>query len=257
MAVGSIAEKVAVITGATGGIGSAIAQRFAAEGAKLVLAGRNQSRAAALLESLRSAGATVDFVIGDIRSDACIEGLLQTVRCRYDHIDVLVLNAGAITFAPTCDITPDQFDEMMDVNVRAPWMCVRRFHELLADTASIVVTNSVSAFTHFPGETVYCMSKAALTPLVQGLAVELGHRGIRVNALCPGVIGEAGMSQNAIDASPDPHVELAANLANTPLRRLGTLEEVADAALYLASDRSAFITGTSLVLDGGLTVPRV
>jgi NAD(P)-dependent dehydrogenase (short-subunit alcohol dehydrogenase family) len=125
------------------------------------------------------------------------------------------------------------------------------------DNAAIVVTSSVSAFTHFPGETVYCMSKAALTPLVQGLAVELGARGISVNALCPGVIGEAGMSQDAIDASADPRSELAANVANTPLRRLGTLEDVADATLYLASDRAAFITGTMMVLDGGLTVPRI
>jgi len=257
MAVGALTDKVAVITGATGGIGAAIARRFAEEGAKLVLAGRNQARAAQLLEALRSSGATADFAIGDVRSEEFFDGLGESVRRRHGRIDILVLNAGAITFAPTCEITPEQFDEMLDVNVRAPWLGVRALHRVLADKASIVITGSVSASTHFPGETVYCMSKAALTPLVHGLAVELGGRGIRVNALCPGVIGGAGMSQDAIDASADPRSEVATNIANTPLRRLGTLEEVADAALYLASDRSAFITGTSLVLDGGLTVPRV
>jgi NAD(P)-dependent dehydrogenase (short-subunit alcohol dehydrogenase family) len=146
---------------------------------------------------------------------------------------------------------------MMDVNVRAPWLCVRALNSVLADRASIVATSSVSASTHFPGETVYCMSKAALTPFAHGLAVELGERGIRVNALCRGVIGGEGMSQDAINASSDPHTELAANIANTPLRRLGSLEEIADATVFLASDRSAFITGTNLVIDGGLTIPRI
>lgn len=257
MAVGKLRDKVTVITGATGGIGSAIARRFADEGAKLILAGRSQMRAATLLESLRANGATANFVIGDVRSEEFVDALRETVCREYGRIDILVLNAGAITFAPTWEITPTQFDEMMNVNVRAPWLCVRALHRLLSDNASIVVTGSVSATTHFPGETVYCMSKAALTPLVNGLAVELGERGIRVNALCPGVIGEAGMSQDAIDASSDPRQAVAANIANTPLRRLGSPDEVADAALYLASDRSAFITGTSLVLDGGLTVSRV
>jgi len=257
VAVKELAGRVAVITGATGGIGAAIARRFAEEGAKLVLAGRNQKRAATLMESLRTDGAAVDFVIGDIRSNAFIEGLSETVRRTHGHVDALVLNAGAITFALACDITPDQFDEMMDVNVRAPWLCVRALYSLLADRASIVVTSSVSASTHFPGETVYCMSKAALTPFVHGLAVELGERGIRVNALCPGVIGGEGMSQDAINASSDPRTELAANIANTPLRRLGSLEDIADATVFLASDRSAFITGTNLVIDGGLTIPRI
>jgi NAD(P)-dependent dehydrogenase (short-subunit alcohol dehydrogenase family) len=257
MAVGELAGKVAVITGATGGIGAAIARRFAREGTSLVLAGRSRDRADALAAELRAADATVDVVIGDIRTDACVDALTDLVSREYGRIDVLVLNAGAITFAPTCDITPEQYDEMMAVNVRAPWMCVRGMHSLLADGASIVVTSSVSATTHFPGETVYCMSKAALTPLVQGLAIELGQRGIRVNALCPGVIGEAGMSQDAMNSSADPAAEATANAVYTPLARLGALAEIADATVFLASDQSSFITGTSLVIDGGLTIPRI
>lgn len=159
MAIGVLTDKVAVITGATGGIGAAIARRFAEESAKLVLAGRNQARAAQLLETLRSAGATADFAIGDVRSEQFFDGLGETVRRRHGRIDTLVLNAGAITFAPTCEITAEQFDEMMDVNVRAPWLSVRALHQVLADNASIVITSSVSASTHFPGETVYCMSE--------------------------------------------------------------------------------------------------
>lgn len=257
MALGAMDGKVAVITGATGGIGAAIARRFAHEGASLILVGRNQSRAAAVMEELLAVTAGVDVVICDIRSDVAVDALADRVRRRYGRIDTLVLNAGAITFAPTCDVTTDQYDEMMDVNVRAPWMCVRAMQSMLADGAAILFTSSVSATTHFPGETVYCMSKAALTPLVQGLSVELGARGIRVNAICPGVIGGAGMSQDAIDASENPAAELTANIANTPLARLGTLDEIAYAAAFLTSDRSSFITGTSLVIDGGLTVPRI
>ena len=253
----SLAGKVTLITGATGGIGQATARRFAAEGATLLLAGRDRQRAHDLLHDLRGAGATAEFVNGDLEHDTAIEDLAAAARERHGRVDALVLNAGAITVAPLTDITTTQYDQMMNVNVRAHLMCVKAMHDLIPCGGTITVTASVSSFTHFPGEGAYCMSKAALIPMVRALAVELGDRGIRVNALCPGIVAAEGMSQRLADASDDPAAEQAHGDAATPLGRAATLEEIAAGALFLASDHSSFMTGTSLVLDGGLTIPRV
>jgi len=252
-----LSGKIAVVTGATGGIGGAIARRFGAEGATLVLAGRNRQRGRELTDFLHSRGTQCDFWEGDLAVDQDIDTLTDTVRRLHGRVDTLVLNAGTIAFGAICDITTDEFDDMMRINVRAPWLCVRTMLPLLSDGATIVVTASVSSFTIFPGEGVYCMTKAALIPMVQALAIELGNRNIRVNALCPGVVAEAGMSHDAFAASPDPAGEQAHSNALTPLGRPATLDEIADGAIYLASDSSSFMTGSSITLDGGITIPRV
>jgi NAD(P)-dependent dehydrogenase (short-subunit alcohol dehydrogenase family) len=252
-----LAGKVALITGATGGIGRAIAHRFASEGATLLLAGRDRQRGQDLLNVLHGAGATAEFVDGDLELDTAVDDLAAAARERHGRVDALVLNAGAITVAPLTDITTAQYDQMMNVNVRAPWMCVKAMHDLIPSGGTITVTASVSSFTHFPGEGAYCMSKAALVPMVRALAVELGDRDIRVNALCPGIVAAEGMSQRLADASDDPAAELAHGDAATPLGRAATLQEIAAGALFLASDQSSFMTGISLVLDGGLTIPRL
>jgi NAD(P)-dependent dehydrogenase (short-subunit alcohol dehydrogenase family) len=251
-----LAGKVALITGATGGIGRAIAHRFASEGATLLLAGRDRQRGKDLLDVLHGAGATAEFVYSDLELDTAVNDLAAAARERHGRVDALVLNAGAITVAPLTDITIAQYDQMMNVNVRSPWMCVKAMRDLIPSGGTITVTASVSSFTHFPGEGAYCMSKAALVPMVRALAVELG-RDIRVNALCPGIVAAEGMSQRLADASDDPAAELAHGDAATPLGRAATLQEIAAGALFLASDQSSFMTGTSLVLDGGLTIPRV
>jgi NAD(P)-dependent dehydrogenase (short-subunit alcohol dehydrogenase family) len=252
-----LAGKVAVITGATAGIGRATAMRFGAEGATLLLCGRNRGRADALLAELRASGVSADFLLGDIRSEDFVAELADTVRNRHGRIDSMVLNAGVISVGKLWEITPEQYDDMMEVNVRAPWLCIRQMHGLLADGATVIVTGSVSSFAIFPGEGVYCMTKAAVIQMVRTLALELADRRIRVNALCPGVIGGGGMSQDGFDSTPDPVAEARAAAEITPLGRVGTLEEVANGALFLASDESSFMTGTSLLLDGGIIIPRV
>lgn len=248
--------KVAVITGATGGIGEAIARRFAAEGANLLLAGRSAQACGHLTEDLRATGAVCHKAVGDLRDESYIEGLADLVRREFGRVDVLLLNAGTISFAPTCEMTTAEFDEMMAINVKAPWLCVRALHALLAEGASIVATASVSSHVIFPGEAGYCMSKAAVIQLVRSLAVELAPR-VRANALCPGIVGEAGMSFDAAMKSKTPENEFGRNNSLTPLGRSATLDEIASAAVFLASSDSSFITGQSLTVDGGVTIPRV
>jgi NAD(P)-dependent dehydrogenase (short-subunit alcohol dehydrogenase family) len=250
-------DKIAVITGATGGLGSAIAHRFAAEDATVVLTGRHPGKGARLTRTLRQAGGRAEFIAADLRRDEDIIDLVGAVCREYARVDALVLNAGVISFGDTCAISPNDFDDMIAVNVRAPWMLARTFEPLLTENASVIVTASVSSFTHFPGEGVYCMSKAAVIPMVHALALEWAGRGIRVNALCPGVVADRGMSHDAVTASDDPAAEQERNNAMTPLRRPASLEEIAAAAAYLASTESAFMTGQSLILDGGLAIPRV
>lgn len=248
--------KVAVITGATGGIGQAIARRFAAEGSNLVLAGRDSRACRVLADEISASGISCHTVVGDLRDESYIDELADVARRHYGRIDVLMLNAGAISFARACEMSPAAFDEMIAVNVRAPWLCVRAMHTLLTDGASIVATASVSSHVVFPGEAGYCMSKAAVIQLVRSLAVELAPR-VRVNALCPGIVGEAGMSHDATVSSDSPADESRRNDSLTPLGRAASLDEIASAAVYLASSDSSFITGQSLTVDGGLTIPRV
>jgi len=145
-----------------------------------------------------------------------------------------------------------EFDSLMRTNVRGVWLCARAADPLLSDGASIVVMASVSSFVTDPSEILYCMTKAAIMPLVRGMARDLGNRQIRVNALCPGAIGGVGMTADLSAGPVDRSSDLKAMLAATPLGRLGTPEEVADGAVFLASSQSSFMTGTSLVLDGGM-----
>lgn len=251
-----LANKVAVITGATSGIGRAIATRFADEGATLLLCGRDRGRAQSLLSELNDSGADARFLLGDIRSDQFVAEVSESVRDLYGQIDCLVLNAGVYSVGRLWEITPEQYDDMMTVNVRAPWLCIKHLHHQLSEGATVVTLGSVSSFAVFEGEGVYCMTKAAVLQMTRMLALELADRRIRVNALCPGMIGGGGMTQNSFDASADPDSGRRALEAVTPMGRLGTLEEVADGAVFLASDESSFMTGSSLLLDGGIIIPR-
>lgn len=253
---GRLSGKAAVITGATGGIGRALARKFAAEGASLLLAGRDTEKCQLLVAELRDAGATCHSIAGDIREESYVNSIAARAETEFGRLDVLMLNAGVISFAPTCEMTTAAFDDMMDVNVRAPWLCVRAMHPLLTTGSSVVATASVSSHVVFPNEAGYCMSKAAVIQMVRSLALELAPR-VRVNALCPGIVADAGMSFEAMISSESPEDEVARNDSLTPLARAATLDEIALAAIYLVSDDSSFITGQSLTVDGGLTIPRV
>jgi NAD(P)-dependent dehydrogenase (short-subunit alcohol dehydrogenase family) len=250
-----LADKVAVVTGATSGIGQVIAKRFATEGASLIVNGRNQQAGARLVDELRSAGANADFVCGDVADEATADEIADTARARYGRIDTMMLNAGVVRYGNFWELTPEEFDLTMGVNVRGPWLCARAAVPLLPDGASIVLMGSVSSFMIPPGESVYCVSKAAVVQLAKAIAGDLAHRGIRANALCPGAVGEVGMMQAAIAESDDGGAGVVEEVkAITPLDRMATPTEIANGALFLASSESSYMTGASLVLDGGILI---
>lgn len=236
-----LAGKVAVITGGSAGIGLATAHRFVAEGARVFLTGRRPEPLAAAVGDL---GPAATGVPGDVTSAEDLDRLHAAVAAHGRGLDVVFANAGGGGFAPFGDVTPSTFDEIMASNARGVYFTVQRLLPLLNEHASVILMSSVGGTVAVPGLSVYSAAKAAIRSFARGLAVELGDRGIRVNAISPGYI-RTRPGQADVDAFQ------AAGAAGTPLRRVGRPEEVAAATLFLASGDSSYITGTELVVDGG------
>ena len=234
--------KVAVITGATSGLALATARRFAAEGASVFITGRRQKE---LDEAVRSIGGDVVGVQGDAGRLADLDRLFETVKAKKGRVDVLYLSAGVGEFGlPLEKVTEEKFDATFDVNVRGTLFAVQKALPLIPKGGSILMTGSIAGSKGFPGMSVYNASKAALRSFARTWAAELAARGIRVNVLSPGTI-----DTGAFVGVPE---EIKAQfVAKIPLGRIGKPEEIASAALFLASDDSSFVTGTELFVDGG------
>jgi 2-keto-3-deoxy-L-fuconate dehydrogenase len=248
--------RTALVTGATSGFGAAIAQLFASEGADLVINARSSAALERTAEALRIEGHRVTAVAGDVGDEATAVSLADAVRRDHDgEVHAVVLNAGfgTVTNAPFWDVSPEDFDALMRVNVRGVWLPARALAPQMPSGGAIVVMASMSSYVVYPGETAYSASKGAALQLARGMAGDLSPRGIRVNALCPGIC-DTPLTRWFIDRADDPTLlEREFNEAS-PLGRMGTAEEIARAALFLASDDSSYCHGTSLVCDGGLMI---
>ncbi|MGW0794268.1 SDR family oxidoreductase [Streptomyces sp. NPDC002692] len=244
----ALAGKVAVVTGANSGIGRAAAQRFATEGAHVIITGRRQD---ALDAAAAEIGPHVTAVRGDIADPADLDRLFKLVAGQGHRIDVLFANAGGGEFATLENVTPQHFDATFDTNVRGTLFTVQKALPLLNDGASVILTGSTAATTGAEAFGVYAASKAAVRSFARTWANELRGRGIRVNTLVPGPIKTPGITGLAPDE--EAAKSLRASFAQqVPLGRMGEPAEAAAAALFLASDQSSFITGTELYVDGGL-----
>jgi NAD(P)-dependent dehydrogenase (short-subunit alcohol dehydrogenase family) len=248
--VGRLEGRVAVVTGATSGFGEAIARLFAAEGAALVLHGRRVEAGVALAAELRAR-----FVAGDVGEETGAEALAEAAREAHGRIDALVLNAGIgyPGVGPFWEVQPEEFDLVFRTNVRGVWLCARACRPLLGRGSAIVVMGSMESYVVYPGETVYAASKGAALQLARGMAGDLAEHGVRVNALCPGIC-DTPLTRWFLDGADDPAALEAEFHAASPLGRMGTAEEIARAALFLACDDSSYVTGAGLVADGGLTI---
>jgi NAD(P)-dependent dehydrogenase (short-subunit alcohol dehydrogenase family) len=188
-----LADQVAVVTGATSGLGEVIARRFAAEGAAVILNGRRGALGESVVSQLRSAGADAAFVAGDVGDERTAAEIADVAKQRHGRIDVLVLNAGGSAYGGFREAKPAEFDSLIKTNVRGVWLCARAAEPVLSDGASIVVMASVSSFVTDPSEILYCMTKAAIMPLVRGLARDLGNRQM--------VIARLGSTRCALERS--------------------------------------------------------
>jgi NAD(P)-dependent dehydrogenase (short-subunit alcohol dehydrogenase family) len=240
--------KVAVVTGGTAGIGLAIAKRFVAEGAYVFVTGRRPS---ALDAAVAEIGRNVTGVRGDASVPADLERLYAVIEEQGRRIDVLVANAGGGGgSARVEDVTPERFDAAAGLTFRGTYFTVQRALPLLNDGATIVLVSSIAAGNGTAGAGIYNASKAAVRSLARTLTVELKERGIRVNAVSPGPTDTRGFANFAGERGEEFRAHLAEVI---PVGRIGRPEEVASAALFLASGQSSFIAGIELVVDGGMS----
>ncbi len=240
--------KVAVVTGGSTGIGLAIAKAIAGEGGHVYITGRRQAE---LDKAKAEIGEGVSVVRGDVASLEDLDRLFATVGEAKGRVDVLVANAGVVEHASVDEATPERYDRMFDVNARGVFFTVQKALALMGEGGSIVVVSSALHSMAVPGDSVYCATKAAVRSFTKTWAMELKGRGIRVNTLSPGAT-DTPIIDLQFPVEAEAEKARVAMAALTPIGRLGRPEELAAAALYLASDDSRFTTGADLVVDGGL-----
>jgi NAD(P)-dependent dehydrogenase (short-subunit alcohol dehydrogenase family) len=245
--------KIAIVTGAGRGIGYAIAIRFAAEGATVVAANRNVEEGEAAVEAIRTAGGEATFVRTDIRAPEDCERLIDDTEARYGRIDVLCNNAGVGLLRTVVETTLDDYAYVMDTNVRGAFLLCKHAIPGMVERGGGAIVNiaSVAAFVGFERDAAYCASKGALLMLTRQLALDYASAGIRVNAICPGFIDTPEL-RHYCEQQPDPGAALALCHSAHPMGRIGLPDEIAAGAAFLASDEASFVTGGSLVVDGGL-----
>jgi NAD(P)-dependent dehydrogenase (short-subunit alcohol dehydrogenase family) len=238
--------KVALVTGATSGIGRAIAQRFAAEGARVFFTGRRQD-ALDLLAAELGNGAVAIRADTSVSSD--VDALFTQIAQQTDRVDVLVANAGAGSFAPIGQITEQQYHETFDTNVLGTLLTVQSALPILVDGASIILTSSTTSVLGGAAFSVYAASKAAIRNFARSWALDLKDRGIRVNAISPGPIRTPGLLGLVPEDQQQGLLDTLAN--DVPLGRVGEPSEIAGVALFLASPDASFVNGIELFADGG------
>jgi NAD(P)-dependent dehydrogenase (short-subunit alcohol dehydrogenase family) len=241
-------NKVAVVTGGTSGIGLAIAKRFAQEGAKVAVTGRNQQ---AIDKAIAEIGSNGLGIQGDVSSLTDLTRIYQTVEDHFGKVDTLVVNAGVYILAPLADFTEEQFDQVSDINFKGAFFSVQKALPVLKDGASVVLVSSTVNGKGVPNHAAYSATKAAVRSLARSFSAELLDRKIRVNALTPGPVDTPVFA--TVTGSAEGAAAMKEAMGNfTPVKRVAQAEELAAAALYLASDDSSFMLGAELLLDGGV-----
>ncbi len=245
-------NKVALITGGASGIGAGIAQRFSEAGAVVVIFDINGDGALRMEQKLRPTGRAL-AIRGDVANEDQVKSAVERIVAEFGNLDVLVNNAGIDVEGPAVETTSRVWDRTLEVNLKGAFLCSKHaIPRMRGRGGAIVNISSVRAFVSYEGNAPYDASKAGMIGLTRALALEHGRDGIRVNAVCPGYIATP-MTDEWLARQPDPAATLKQVLSVHPLGRMGTPRDIAEAALFLASDAAAFISGTFLVVDGAMS----
>jgi NAD(P)-dependent dehydrogenase (short-subunit alcohol dehydrogenase family) len=247
-------NKVALITGGTSGIGEAVAELFAREGAKVAITGRNEARGQAVTARILESGGQAIFVRSDVRKAAeCKRAVDETVRI-FGRLDILFNNAGVFFPNTVLECSEEEWDLQIDINLKGTFLMSKYALEpMLAQGGGVIINNS-SGWGLVGGDkaVAYCASKGGVVLLTKAMAIDHGRQGIRVNCICPGDVDTPMLPEDARLRGLDWKTYLA-GCENRPMGRIGTPEEIAKAVLFLACDDSSFMTGAALVVDGGGT----
>jgi NAD(P)-dependent dehydrogenase (short-subunit alcohol dehydrogenase family) len=246
----SLQDKVAVVTGASRGIGREIALALAEAGADVALAGRDTGRLDAVAEEVRALGRTALPVATDVTDRAQVENVVARTVTELGGLDVLVNNSGVVSSVPLLEVTDEEWDRVLDTNLRGVFLMTRAAGRHLVEQGSGKVVNIASnfAFKGVAGHAAYCASKAAVVAFTRAMAVEWARYGVQVNALAPGYVATDLNADVRADADAEARI-----VRSVPARRMGRADEMGPWAVLLASSASDYMTGETVTIDGGLT----
>jgi len=245
-----LAGKTAIITGGNSGIGFATAQEFLAQGAKVIITGRNEQ---SVKEAVAQLGENAHGIVSDSAHVEEVTKLAEQVKTISQTLDVIVVNAGVGKFDSLENMTEEMFDEIMNINFKGAYFSLQQLLPLVNDGGSIVLNTSINAHIGMAGATVYAASKAALLTLAKNLSAELTSRRIRVNAVSPGPVVTPLHTSEKLGLSEEDLEQMGNSLVKQiPVGRFGQAEEIAKTIAFFASDDSSFILGSELIADGGM-----
>jgi dihydroanticapsin dehydrogenase len=250
-------SKVAIITGGASGMGEAAARRFCAEGASVVLADIQEAAGLAVEASIRQTGGEASFIRTDLTVEADVENLVTRTVEKYGAVDVLFSNAGVKNRLGTSDTIPEgEWDRVFDTNVKGTFFCVKHAvrHMVARQSGSIIVNASVAGFFALPSQPAYNASKAAQIHFAKSVAADFGKHNVRCNVICPGPIGGAFATKYIYESEDAMLQARRGSVQLVPMGRIGTVHEVADVAVFLASPESSFVNGAMITIDGGMSL---
>jgi len=245
-----LANKTAFISGGNSGIGLATVKAFVSEGAKVIFTGRNDETNQKVVSSLEG---DVYSLVSDASNGQHISALKSQIEIIADHVDILFINAGIAQFCPIEQVTADFYDKIFNINFKGAYFTIQALLPLLKQGSTIILNTSINAHVGMPGASIYAASKAALLTLAKNLSAELSDRKIRVNAISPGPVVTPLHTPAKFGITEDEFKLIGKGIAaQIPIGRFGTPQEIANAAVYFASDESLFLLGTELIIDGGM-----
>ncbi|MEN3791357.1 3-oxoacyl-ACP reductase FabG [Fulvimarina sp. MAC3] len=248
----SIKDRSVIVTGGSKGIGRGIAKVFAAKGAKVMIAGRSEQAARAAVAEIRESGGTAEYNLCDVSDWDAVQGLVAATVEAFGGLDVMCANAGAFPQTKMVDMDPSEWDQVMATNLKSSFLCVKASIPVFekAGKGRVVLTSSITGpVTGYPGWAHYGASKSGQLGFLKTAAMELARYGVTINAVMPGNIYTEGLQ----DLGEDYLKTMAASI---PLKRLGAVEDIGNAALFFASDEASYITGQTIIVDGGQILPE-